>query len=185
MKALLVLDIQNGSFAPGYSVFDKDGVITRINQLSALFRAVQYPVILIQHDGTKQGVYIPGTDAWQLEASFIQKPDDILMGKTVNDAFYKTELKSILDRNGVDTLVICGYATDFCVDTTIRSALNKDYQVIVANDGHTTFSRSFLNAEAIIRHHNVVWQNLIPTKYGVQVKTCAEIRDEIEKEDAQ
>jgi nicotinamidase-related amidase len=167
--------MQNESFAPGNPVFDKEGIILRINQLSDAFRKANNPVVLIQHDGTRQGLYIPESDEWQLISSLKRGTDDIVITKTANDSFYNSELKAVLDRNEIDTIVICGYATDFCVDTTVRSALNKNYKVKVVKDGHTTFNRSFIDAENIIRHHNIVWEYLIPTKHKVEVKTCEQV----------
>lgn len=179
MKALLIVDMQNGSFPAERPVFNKEEVIMKINQLSESFRNTRNKVIFIRHDGTKQGQYIPESHDWQIISSLKMEKGDIVLSKTVNDAFYHSELKSILDINEIDTLVITGYASDFCVDTTIRSALNKDYKVIVARDAHTTFGRSFVSAETIIRHHNIIWENLIPAMHKVEVKTCDQITGEI------
>tara|TARA_R110000796_G_scaffold252637_1_gene389548 strand:- start:41 stop:187 length:147 start_codon:yes stop_codon:yes gene_type:complete len=44
-KALLVIDMQKGSFTPKTPRFDTDGVVKRINELSALFRKLSYAVI--------------------------------------------------------------------------------------------------------------------------------------------
>lgn len=52
MKALLIIDMQKGSFKP-YSIrYNAIQTIEQINLLSAKFRELGYPVIYIQHDGT-------------------------------------------------------------------------------------------------------------------------------------
>ncbi|MZP67281.1 MAG: isochorismatase family protein [Bacteroidales bacterium] len=175
MKGLLIIDMQNDSFPEKMPVHDLEGVVLRINKLAESFRKKNYLVIHIQHDGTLQNSCLPGTHGWQLIPSLIKEPKDLLVSKTVNDSFYGTELKNVLESEHIDTLVIAGFATDFCVDTTVRSAINKNYKVLIAGDCHTTFSRSFLSAEIIIRHHNLVWGYLIPTKYKAEVKTCDEL----------
>ena len=53
-KALLVIDMQKGSFTSETPRFDSKGVIERINSLARIFRESNYPVIFIQHDGTKE-----------------------------------------------------------------------------------------------------------------------------------
>jgi nicotinamidase-related amidase len=44
--------------------------------------------------------------------------------------------------------------TEFCVDTAVRSAFERDYQVTLVSDGHTTFDTPALEAERIVAHHN-------------------------------
>ena len=181
MNALIIIDMQNASFASGRITYDADGVISRINKLASYFRSIKHPVIFIQHDGTKQNSYIPGTNEWQIVSSLNRETTDLVVIKTVNDSFYNTDLKKVLDINNVDTLVITGYATDFCVDTTIRSALNKEYTIKVVKDGHTTFNRSFLDAETIVKHHNTIWEYLIPVKTKIEVKNTDELINGLNK----
>ncbi len=62
--ALLVIDMQKGSFTPETPRFDTEGVVSRINQLAAMFRAQNLPVIYIQHDGTGSGFFEKNTTEW-------------------------------------------------------------------------------------------------------------------------
>ena len=39
-------------------------------------------------------------------------------------------------------LLVTGCATDFCVDTTVRVAASRDYEIVVVADGHTTADRA-------------------------------------------
>ena len=116
--------MQVGSFKPETSRYDTDGVVTRINSLSYYFRQNRDKVIFIQHDGTKEGSYIPGTSDWKILPSLIQLPSDIVLRKTANDSFYKSDLALVLKKYGITEIVITGCATDFCVDATIHSAIN-------------------------------------------------------------
>ena len=61
-----------------------------------------------------------------------------------------------LDRQ-FDRLVIGGYASDYCVDTTLRAAASRGLAVTVVADGHTTSDRAHLDAAAIVRHHAAIW----------------------------
>ena len=43
-KALLIIDMQKGSFVPETPRFDTKGVVNRINEMSAAFRSLNLPV---------------------------------------------------------------------------------------------------------------------------------------------
>ncbi len=168
-KALLIIDMQKGSFTPQTPRFDTEGVVKRINSLSNLFRNHKSPIIFIQHDGTSTNEFIPFTKEWELLDSLVIKPEDININKYANDVFYKSDLQSILVNLDINELFITGCATDFCVESTVQSALTKDYSITVVKDGHTTGNRPHLNAKQIIEHYNWVWQHMIPTKGNIQV----------------
>lgn len=169
MKALLIIDMQLGSFRPYTARHDTLGTIERINNLAAQFRNYHYPVIFIQHDGTKEACFLPGTDDWQLLPELVKLPNDMVISKTANDSFYNTNLQTVFSAYNVVELVITGCATDFCVDTTVKSALSKDYKVIIIEDGHTTANRPHVNAADVIAHYNWVWSDMLPTKYKLSV----------------
>ena len=163
MKALLIVDMQEGSFTPATPRYDAENVVRKINLLSSLFRKNGDKVIFIQHDGTQEHSFIPGTHGWQILSSLVIHPEDIVIAKTANDAFYKTDLLNTLKSWRINDLFITGCATDFCVDSTIHGALVNDYNVVVVKDCHTTADRPHLRAEKIIEHHHYLWENLTPT----------------------
>ena len=169
MKALLIIDMQKVSFTPQTPRFDADGVIYRINKLSAMFREKGDAVIFIQHDGTRDGFCIPNTEEWEILSSLEIKADDIIISKTANDSFYNTSLKKDLNKLGVENIVITGCATDFCVDSTVNSALTNDFNITVISDGHTTADRSNISAKQLIEHYNWVWQDMTHTKGKIEV----------------
>jgi nicotinamidase-related amidase len=179
-KALLIIDMQNGSFTSKAPRFDADGVVRRINGLGAIFRRREFPVIFVQHDGSGTGEFERDTFEWQLLRSLEISLDDVVVGKTANDTFYKSRLELILNERKVTELFITGCATDFCVDSTVQSAIARDYSVTIVADGHTTADRPHLGAAKIIEHYNWVWRNMIPTKGKIDVKTFERIRSEFQ-----
>lgn len=174
MKALLIIDMQVGLFTPSTPRYDAHGVISRINALSNKFRSCNLPVIFIQHDGTCDSYLLPGTPDWEILPSLVMSASDIVVQKTANDAFYNTNLQEKLDSLGVNELYIAGCATDFCVDTTIRSAHSKNYKITVVEDAHTTGHRPHLDAASVIVHHNWVWSELSPTQHRITVSPFEE-----------
>jgi len=175
-KALLVIDMQKGSFTPKTPRFDTKGVVQRINTLAEMFRQSENAVVYIQHDGTGTGEFEKGTEEWENLDELIVKSTDILIDKYANDVFYKSKLQSTLSELGITDLFIAGCATDFCVASTIQSALTKDYTITVIKDGHTTGDRPNLKAKQVIDHYNWVWENMIPTGGNVEVKSAEKIR---------
>jgi nicotinamidase-related amidase len=174
LKALLIIDMQVGSFAQTPR-FDADGMVHRINLLAEFFRRKKQPVIFIQHDGTKEVYLFTGTDDWKILPGLIQRETDVYIEKTANDAFYHTNLDEYLRANKIDEVFISGCATDFCVNATVHSALVKNYHITIAKDCHTTADRPNLTAEQLIVFHNWLWENLTPTEGSIQIKGMNEI----------
>ena len=56
-KALLVIDMQKGSFTTKTPRFNTEGVVRNINELATLFREKNNTVVYIQHDGTGTGEF--------------------------------------------------------------------------------------------------------------------------------
>ena len=158
--AMLVVDMQQGLFdqAPR---FDAAGVVERINRLTERVRAANGTVLFIQHDGPKGDSLEPGTWGWELLETLNRCEKDPVIRKTACDAFLGTGLAETLSRLKATTLVVTGCATDFCVDTTLRAATSRGFDVLVPTDCHTTADRPHLDAETIIAHPTFMWENLI------------------------
>ena len=168
MKALLIIDMQAGSFSD-IPRFESKKVIEIINAISKRYRENGDKVIFIQHDGSKENCFLPGTDEWQILPDLVTKKDDIFVHKIANDAFYKTNLESFLRTNAINDITITGCATDFCVEATIQSALVKDYNITIVKEGHTTADRPHANAKTVIDHYNWIWENMSPTQGKLEV----------------
>lgn len=172
-EALLIIDMQIGCFhTPRH---DREGVISRINKLSHAFRAKNLPVIFIQHNGIKENYLLPGTEDFEIVSELVISDADYTVEKTVNGAFYQTNLKELLDSLNVGTLYITGLATDFCVNATIHAALVEDFNIVVISDCHTTADKLEMSASNIIKFHNFIWSNLTPTEGVISLKTHEEV----------
>ncbi len=174
--AVLVIDMQAGLFDRVPPPHDAAAVVERINRLTARARAAGAPVVFIQHDGdADEPVVLPGTAGWQLHTDLVVGPKDKVIRKTTCDAFHRTVLEATLRAWRVTTLVIAGYATEFCVDSTVRAALSRDFRVLVAADAHTTRDHDRWPAAQTIAQHNWVWKNMI-TPAGIAVAAANRIR---------
>jgi len=73
-----------------------------------------------------------------------------------------------LEALGVNKLVVCGYASEFCVDTTVRRAAGFGYPVILVSDAHTTHDKAHATGSKIREHHNVTLSNV--SSFGVKIE---------------
>ena len=119
--ALLIIDVQQALCSGEHTTFDAAGTIARINQVSAQARAAGALVVLIQHE-TATGPFAHGSTGWALAQGLTVQPSDVRVRKTTPDSFQGTELPALLQRHGVDRLVVCGMQSDFCVDNPVLSA---------------------------------------------------------------
>lgn len=173
MDVLLVIDMQQGLFEQPRHQDAR--VIANVNRLADAVRARQGRVIYVQHDepGSELAPHSPG---WQLHADLTPGAHDSRVRKTACDSFLDTELGFLLAEQPVDRLLLCGCATDFCVDTTLRSAAAQGFDVFAVTDAHTTADRPHLSAEQIIEHHHWMWRHLsLPQGRSVTLLTTDQL----------
>ena len=60
--------------------------------------------------------------------------DIVLEGKRGLDAFASTNLDFILRSKGLETVVLSGFLTNCCVESTMRSAYERGYEVVTLTD---------------------------------------------------
>lgn len=180
MKALIIIDMQVGNLPPLAERYNADSVIKNINLLSEYFRKSKDLIIHVQHDGSMANCFYPESPEWQVSPDIKISSTDLFVNKTATSSFYKTNLQQILDNSNISDIYIVGCATDFCVDTTVRSALEKEYNVHIVSDAHSTGDKLNFKAPDIINYYNWLWENLSPTKYKIKVITTANIINNIE-----
>lgn len=61
-------------------------------------------------------------------------PQDAIVTKRRFNAFHQTDLELLLRCWGVKTIIFAGVVADVCVETTLRSAYVRDFDVILARD---------------------------------------------------
>ncbi len=153
-SALLVLDMQNyflletsHAFIP--SAFE---IIPQINSLVREFTARKLPVIFTKNINTPENAGM--MSKWWKDLITEDNPlseitKDITTGKSTiitksqYDAFYETELDSILKGKEVQQLVITGVMTHLCCETTARTAFVRGYEVFFPVNGTATYNEKF------------------------------------------
>lgn len=171
--ALLVIDFQ-------YGLIDMEPRATRgaetlasLNRLIAHARACGHRVLFIQHHEAD----LPrGSEAWQLHPGLDYREGDTVIEKTAADSFLDTSLRQYLDAEGIENLWVGGYASDFCVDTTVRRAASLGYAVTVVADAHTSKNRPHASGETLVAHLNWLWANLAVPGNAIRVLPLAALQ---------
>ena len=149
--ALVVIDVQAALFDPPPA--EADEVVARINGLTARARAAGVPVVFVQHE-TGTGALAADSPGWQLDPGLETASSDLFVRKRTPDSFLRTNLQDLLAARDVRHLTICGYSSEFCVDTTTRSAAAKGYAVTLASDAHTSDDKPHATGLQIRTHEN-------------------------------
>ena len=150
-SAVLVIDVQKGLFDP--EPFETDQVIERINIVTQKARMSGCPVLFIQHETAREPL-LYNSEGWNLHQGLAVLDEDLKIRKTTPDSFLRTNLEDTLKSKGIKNLIICGFASEFCVDTTVRRAAALGYTVSLVADAHTTHDKAHATALQIREHHN-------------------------------
>ena len=162
--ALIVIDVQQALFEPPPA--EAEEVIVRINALAARARAAGVPVVFVQHE-TATGALVHGTPGWRLVDGLAVADGDLRIRKRTPDSFLRTGLHELLAQRDVRHLTICGYSSEFCVDTTTRSAAAQGYEVTLAADAHTSHDKPHATGLQIRTHENETLSRI--TSFGVTI----------------
>jgi nicotinamidase-related amidase len=152
--ALLVIDVQEGM--EPYTAHDGKGVVSRIAELIDRARGAGANVIYVQHDGSAEPGHplAKGTPGHAIHRAIAPRAGETVIAKTQCSSFLRTNLDQTLKAADIDHLVVCGMQTEFCVDTTVRSAHEHGYRVTLVSDAHSTGDTQVLKAKDIVAHHN-------------------------------
>jgi nicotinamidase-related amidase len=165
-KVLVVIDVQNIFFTDkNFQPYKAAEVVENINKLIKNARQNEIPVIFIRHEDPE---YMQlGSSAWQIYDKLDTAETDFYVEKKTPDSFFETNLQELFEREKIDEIYLCGLQTDFCVDTTCRSAFGKKIKAFLVEDAHSTYDTEFIKAENIIKHHNSIigqwFAKLVPT----------------------
>lgn len=147
--ALVIIDLQKGIVkVPG-----GQEVLEKAVELVDLFRQKDGFISFVKVDFLDgKDALKPSTDQparvmerpadWaELAPELEVRSDDYIVTKRQWGAFFGTDLDLQLRRRGIDTIVLCGIATNIGVESTAREAFQHGYQQIFITDAMTTFSQ--------------------------------------------
>lgn len=167
-KALIIIDMQIMPFVwkdyGGFALYKEKELIENTQILINKARDADAPIFYIfytEQDGSPRAKDQP---LWQIHPEIIPTKHDRLIIKHYADSFYKTDLEKLLREGEITDVVLCGVQTEYCVDTTCKSAFSHNLRVEFVSDAHSTYDTERLSAEQIINHHNIILEQFAAIK---------------------
>jgi nicotinamidase-related amidase len=77
----------------------------------------------------------------QVLAELAPQPNDLVITKTCTSVFLGSHLDRYLRNMGIKNLIVCGVATNGCVESAVRDASDLEYSILLAEDGCATLSQ--------------------------------------------
>jgi len=146
-SALLLIDVQKIYTTPGSPLFVEEHEVAIAN-MNRLVRAAQRAgdlLVYVRHlhrqDGSDAGRmfdylgtpgeigFVDGSEEVQLDPRLTLAPGALQLNKSRYSAFVGTGLHETLQRERVGRIVVTGFMTDYCCETTARHGHDLDYYV--------------------------------------------------------
>jgi nicotinamidase-related amidase len=149
--AVVVIDIQKGIVGMPGAPHPTASVVANCARLVAAARRVGARPVLVHVGGSRDsadrlnptadqswpgGAALPA-DWSDFAPELGSHPTDIAILKRQWGAFYGTDLDLQLRRRKLATLILCGIATEFGVESTARDAFERGYEQVFAEDAMT------------------------------------------------
>lgn len=137
-SALVVIDCQNTYREGVMQLVGVDAALAEIARLIARARDVGAPVIHIMHDAGPGTPYDVRAPIGQISDPVKPLAGEPVIVKTKPSSFWQTDLDERLRARKVEDLVLCGFMTHVCVNSTARAAFTLGYRATVVGDATAT-----------------------------------------------
>ncbi len=162
--ALLIVDIQNFYFPGGdLPLVEPEKAADNSALLLDYFRKNKMLVVHVKHN------YEPGGDI-NLRVKPIE--GEKVITKNYANSFRETDLNNYLEKNKIDTLVICGMQTHMCAEAATRAATDFGYKCIFVADACAT--RDLTYGDYTVKAKDVHISTLASLKAYAKVVTTNE-----------
>ncbi len=143
-RALLVIDVQNEYFTGQLPVSYPENSFQNLLKVMDSALAHKIPVVVVQHTTPQENskTFRKGSAEWSLHPEIAARKYEHYVEKALPGSFTGTDLESWLREQGIDTVVISGYMTQMCCDTTARQALHLGFAVEFLSDATGTLQIS-------------------------------------------
>ena len=137
-SALVLIDIQNTYRQGLMQLTNVEPAIIEAQKLLKLARDLKIPIIHIQHDAGVGSPYDVTADIGAIAAEVAPVAGETIIVKNYPNAFIGTELDEVLKKLGIKNLVLVGFMTHMCVNSTAHGAFNLGYAVTVVASATAT-----------------------------------------------
>jgi nicotinamidase-related amidase len=177
--ALLVIDAQQEYFAPIGKVVLPDGprAVERIARTLSWARGSGVPVFHIVHESRRPGatIFVPGSPALAIHPAATPEAGEPVLQKHLPGSFTGTALEEELRRRAIERVIVSGFMTQMCCDTTTRQAAHLGFQVTILSDA--TAAMSVKGPDGVAIPHDVVHRTHLGSLSGflAEVKSSADV----------
>nr|WP_238393152.1 cysteine hydrolase family protein [Myxacorys almedinensis] len=136
----MVIDVQNEYFVGKLPISYPSNHLSNILRVMDVAVQQNMPIILVQHTfaGDDAPFFKRDSYEWQLHPEVGDRHSDLQLEKNYPGCFTGTELEAWLRSHGIETVVIAGYMSHMCCDTTARQAMHLDFAVEFLSDATGT-----------------------------------------------
>ncbi len=137
-STLIMIDCQN-TYVRG--VMALDGVAAALDQAAELLeraRSAGIPIIHFKHDAGEGSPYDLRTEIGQIVDQVAPHGDETVIVKQFPNSFVQTDLDDRLKAASARNLVLAGFMTHMCVNSTARGAFNLGYAPTVVASATAT-----------------------------------------------
>ncbi|WP_342148246.1 cysteine hydrolase family protein [Methylorubrum sp. SB2] len=137
-SALLMIDLQN-TYREG--IMRLEGVEPAIREAAALLeraRAAGTPVFHVRHDAGPGSPYDVTAPIGQISDEVAPRDGEAVVTKAYPSAFVGTDLEAQLKAAGVEDVIVAGFMTHMCVNSTARSAFSLGFRPTVVASATAT-----------------------------------------------
>ena len=145
-RALVLIDIQNDYFPGGkWTLSGIESAADNAAKVLTAARAAGDLVVHVRHEFPSGDApfFAPGSEGAMIHPKVGTAEGEPVVLKHHVNAFRETDLKAILDRHGVEEVVICGAMSHMCVDAGVRAASDLGYRCVVVHDACATRDQEF------------------------------------------
>ena len=179
-QALIVVDIQNDYFPQGkWPLVGADAAADNAVRVLKAFREAGDSVVHIRHEFTSKEApfFTPGSEGAKLHPKVLNLANEPVVLKHFVNSFRETDLKSILDEQGIKELVVVGSMSHMCVDGITRAAADFGYSVTVIHDACATRDLEFNGLTVPAAHVHAAFMSALGFAYANVVATDEFLRD--------
>lgn len=137
-STLVLIDCQN-TYTEG--VMALDGVAAALDEIAALLdrsRTAGIPIVHVQHDDGPGSLYDVNGHSGAIVAAVAPRDGEPVVVKNYPNSFVDTEFDQRLKAVGATNLVLTGFMTHMCVNSTARGAFNLGYAPTVVASATAT-----------------------------------------------